>query len=72
MPTPDFVAMAADHEALGLYLSRLELRVQELERRTIGSGQRITLGGFTLSAAGNTLIATRLSDGATRVVADFS
>jgi hypothetical protein len=72
MATPDPIYAAADFEALTTLLTRMQQRITELERRTTGLGQRITVGSITLSDVGGQLVATRNTDGATAVVADFT
>lgn len=71
MPQPVSNLLAAD-ATLAAYLAQLERRVRELERRNVGAGQSVTIGGYVIRASGDQLVATRTLDGESRTIADFN
>jgi hypothetical protein len=73
MPSPSFLASVPDSQALATLLANYERRIAELERKTTGLGQRIVVGGYTITTdGGNRIIAVRNSDQSAIVLADFS
>lgn len=71
MPDPISSLLATDNPMVTLLVT-MERRLTELERRAVGAGSSLALSGFRITASGDQIIATRLSDGASRVLADFS
>lgn len=74
MPNPSLIAQTPDQQTLMTLLITYGRRLDMLERRTRQIGQRITIGDYYLWHDGDTghLLATRTSDGATIVLADFT
>lgn len=72
MPTPSLNSQTSDSQAMSALLVTYKRRIEELERRTVQLGKRITIGDYVISAEGSRLIATRTSDNKVRTLADFA
>lgn len=71
MPAPVSTLVASD-AVLASYLADLDRRITELERRNVGAGSTVTIGGCVIRVSGNQLVAQRISDGAIAVLASFA